>query len=55
MSYLSNDFMVHYLVRNTITYLCVAGKEMHIDPTFEFLNNIRVAFEERYADHIQNL
>jgi len=55
MSYESNDFMVHYLVQNTITYLCVAGKEMHIESTFDFLNNIKVAFEERYGDRMHNL
>jgi len=55
MSYESNDFMVHYKVQNTITYLCVAGKKMNIDSTFEFLNKINVAFHERYGDCIQNL
>merc|ERR1719397_924707 len=55
MSYESNDFMVHYVVQNTITYLCVAGKEMHIGSAFEFLNKIKVAFEEKYGAYAQNL
>merc|ERR1719233_1797757 len=55
MSYESNDFTVHYLVQNTITYLCVASKKMHIESTFEFLNKVKVAFDERYGDNIQNL
>merc|ERR1719285_437180 len=50
MSYESNDFMVHYLVQKTITYLCVAGKKMKIESAFEFLNKINVAFEERYGN-----
>merc|ERR1719204_1099887 len=49
MSYQSNDFTVHYLVKNTITYLCAAGKDMHIESPFEFLNNINVVFQERYG------
>merc|ERR550534_119116 len=55
MSYESNDFMVHYLVQNTITYLCVCGKDMHIDSAFEFLNTLKVAFEEKYGVYAHNL
>merc|ERR1719193_1266086 len=55
MSYESNDFMVHYLVQNTITYLCVAGKKMHIETAFEFLHKINAAFEQRYGTYAQNL
>merc|ERR1719285_292056 len=55
MSYESNDFMVHYLVQKTITYLCVASKKFHIESAFEFLKKINVAFEERYGTYAQNL
>merc|ERR1719193_2919246 len=55
MSYESNDFMVHYMVYNTITYLCVAGKKMHIENAFEFLKAIMAAFTERHGAYAQNL
>merc|ERR1719193_769836 len=55
MSYESNDFMVHYLVKNTITYLCVAGKKMHIEPAFDFLNTIKDDFEGKYGKYAQDL
>jgi len=48
MSYESNDFMIHYIVRNTITYLCVVGNHLKIDLAFDFLYRTQVEFENRY-------
>jgi len=55
MSYESNHWMVHFLVRNRITYLCVAGNKKHPDPVFVFLNTIRDEFERRYGASAQDL
>jgi len=55
MSYESNDFMIHYIVRNTITYLCVAGNTLRIDLAFEFLDRIQNEFEKRYGANLLTL
>jgi len=54
MSYESNDFFVHYIVGNKITYLCVAGNDLKLEMAFGFLNRIKEQFEKRYG-HAQNL
>jgi len=48
MSFESNQFMIHYIVRNTITYLCVSGSDLKIDLAFDFLYRTQVEFENRY-------
>jgi len=49
MSYESNDFFVHYIVGNKITYLCVAGNDLKLEMAFAFLNKIKEEFEKRYG------
>jgi len=48
ISYESNGFMIHYIVRNTITYLCVAGSDLKINLAFDFLYRAQYEFEHRY-------
>lgn len=55
MSYESNNFMVHYIVKNAITYLCVAGEHMHMDLAFDFLKAVQERFEATYAAYAQTL
>jgi len=55
MSYESNDFMVHYIVRNSITYLCVAGNHLKLDLAFGFLDKIMKEFETKYQFYAHSL
>jgi len=55
MSYESNEFMVHYIVRNSITYLCVAGNHLKLELAFGFLDKIKEEFETRYQAYAHTL
>jgi len=55
MSYESNEFMVHYIVRNSITYLCASGNHLKLDTAFGFLEKIREEFETRYRAYAHTL
>jgi len=55
MSYESNEYKVHYIVSNAITYLCVSGNHMDIDSVFGCLHSIKDEFEERYLASAQTL
>merc|ERR1711920_329703 len=55
MSYESNEFMVHYIVRNAITYLCVAGNHLKLDLAFDFLDKVKEEFETKYRSHAHAL
>jgi len=55
MSYVSNEFVVHYIVGNSITYLCVAGKNLKQDLAFGFLNKIKEEFEKKYLPNARTM
>ena len=50
MSYVYDKHVFHYIVQNSITFLCMADEDFTRRVPFMFLENIRQLFLERYGD-----
>jgi len=50
MSYVHNLYVFHYVVSDTLTYLCMTDKEFPRLNSFQFLEDIRTRFLATYGD-----
>lgn len=50
MSYVHNNYVFHYMVADTLTFLCMTDKEYPRTNSFNFLDDLRARFLATYGD-----